>query len=60
MKHGLVKTVKKCIFFLDEGTWHDIDKAESHDPLFSSQYAPEIYQYMKTREVGVVVGVTRL
>ena len=25
--------------------------AESHDPLFSSEYAPDIYQYMREREV---------
>ena len=26
--------------------------AEQHDPLFSSEYAPSIYQYMKEREVS--------
>ena len=31
--------------------WTDIDLAESHDPLFSSEYAPEIYAYMREREV---------
>lgn len=31
--------------------WTDIDKAEASDPSFSSEYAPEIYQYMRQREV---------
>ena len=31
--------------------WKDIDAAEAHDPLFSSEYAPDIYAYMKEREV---------
>ena len=34
-----------------ERSWKDIDQAESHDPLFSSEYAPEIYAYMREREV---------
>jgi len=36
----------------DDQSWNDIDKAESQDHLFSSEYAPEIFQYMKEREVG--------
>ena len=35
-----------------ECEWKDIDKAEANDPLFSSEYAPEIYQYMRQREVS--------
>ena len=31
--------------------WNDIDKAESHDHLFSSEYAQEIFKYMLEREV---------
>lgn len=31
--------------------WTDIDQAESHDPAYTSEYAPEIYQYMMEREV---------
>ena len=31
--------------------WKDIDAAEIHDPLFSSEYAPDIYRYMCDREV---------
>ena len=31
--------------------WNDIDKAESHDHLFSSEYAQEIFTYMQEREV---------
>ena len=34
--------------------WKDIDQAESHDPLFSAEYAPEIYAYMRKREVNIV------
>lgn len=30
--------------------WTDIDQAESHDPAYTSEYAPEIYQYMMERE----------
>ena len=33
--------------------WNDIDKAESHDHLFSSEYAPEIFKYMREREVCI-------
>lgn len=29
--------------------------AEIHDPLFSSEYAPDIYTYMKQREVNILV-----
>ncbi|XP_019850667.1 PREDICTED: G2/mitotic-specific cyclin-B3-like [Amphimedon queenslandica] len=36
--------------------WKDIDEAESHDPLFSSEYAPDIYQYMREREVKFKVS----
>ena len=32
--------------------WTDIDQAEAHDPTFSSEYAPDIYQYMMQREVS--------
>lgn len=38
------------------GDWNDIDKAERKDPLFSSEYAPDIYSYMKEREVWPHVG----
>ena len=34
--------------------WRDIDQAEAKDPLFSSEYAPDIYAYMRQREVHVV------
>ena len=35
--------------------WRDIDKAEAKDPLFSAEYAPDIYTYMKRREVSKMV-----
>lgn len=35
--------------------WKDIDAAEAHDPLFSSEYAPDIYSYMKERELHFMV-----
>jgi len=35
----------------DDQSWNDIDKAESQDHLFSAEYAPEIFQYMREREV---------
>ena len=35
----------------DDQSWNDIDKAESQDHLFSADYAPEIFQYMREREV---------
>ena len=35
--------------------WKDIDQAESHDPLFSAEYAPEIYAYMRKREVSCII-----
>ncbi|XP_065887687.1 G2/mitotic-specific cyclin-B3-like [Dysidea avara] len=34
----------------DDQSWNDIDKAESQDHLFSADYAPEIFQYMRERE----------
>ena len=37
--------------------WRDIDKAEAKDPLFSSEYAPDIYTYMNRREVHVGLSV---
>ena len=46
-----------CVAIDTRGEWKDIDKLEAHDPLFSSQYAPEIYDYMREREVGVVMRV---
>lgn len=30
--------------------WRDIDQAEAKDPLYSSEYAPDIYAYMRRRE----------
>ena len=36
-------------------TWTDIDKKEEKDPLFSAEYAPHIYAYMRQREVGCCV-----
>ena len=33
--------------------WTDIDQAETQDPSYSSEYAPEIYQYMLLREVSI-------
>ena len=36
--------------------WKDIDKQESTDPLYSSEYAPEIYTFMKQREVSEMPG----
>lgn len=33
--------------------WKDIDQAEAKDPLFSAEYAPDIYAYMRKREVCV-------
>ena len=35
----------------DVPRWTDIDQADAHDPLYSSEYAPEIYTYMQQREV---------
>ena len=35
--------------------WRDIDQAEAKDPLFSAQYAPYIYAYMRQREVCVII-----
>lgn len=37
----------------EQQCWNDIDKAESHDHLFSSEYAPEIFKYMREREARV-------
>ena len=37
-------------------SWTDIDQADAHDPSYSAEYAPEIYQYMKEREVSVEHG----
>ena len=34
--------------------WTNIDQPEAHDPSYSSEYAPEIYQYMMQREVSIV------
>lgn len=31
--------------------WRDIDQAEAHDHLFSAEYAPDIFAYMRKREV---------
>jgi len=32
--------------------WKDIDQAEANDPLFSAEYTPEIFRYMREREVS--------
>ena len=32
--------------------WKDIDQAEANDPLFSAEYTPEIFHYMREREVS--------
>lgn len=37
----------------EQPCWNDIDKVESHDHLFSSEYAPEIFKYMREREVCI-------
>ena len=37
-------------------SWTDIDQADAHDPSYSTEYAPEIYQYMREREVSVEHG----
>ena len=37
--------------------WKDIDQAEAEDHLFSSEYAPDIFHYMRQREVCIVVGM---
>ena len=34
--------------------WKDIDQAEANDHLFSSEYAPEVFHYMRQREVCVL------
>ncbi len=34
--------------------WRDIDRAEAHDHLFSAEYAPEIFVYMRKREVRLL------
>ena len=34
--------------------WTNIDQPEAHDPSYTSEYAPEIYQYMMQREVSAV------
>lgn len=31
--------------------WKDIDQAEAQDPLFSAEYSPDIFVYMRKREV---------
>ena len=31
--------------------WKDIDQAEAQDPLFSAEYSPDIFAYMRKREV---------
>ncbi|XP_064393860.1 G2/mitotic-specific cyclin-B3-like isoform X2 [Halichondria panicea] len=36
--------------------WRDIDQAEAKDPLFSAQYAPYIYAYMRQREEHFAVA----
>lgn len=46
-------TTQKSQETLPTQLWKDIDKAESKDPLFSSEYAPEIYEYMRMREVSI-------
>lgn len=34
--------------------WKDIDQAEAQDPLFSAEYSPDIFVYMRKREVRSV------
>jgi len=34
--------------------YKDIDAADAHDPLYSSEYAAFIYDYMKEREVRII------
>jgi len=36
----------------EQQCWNDIDKAEGHDHLFSAEYAPEIFKYMREREAS--------
>ncbi|KAL5475410.1 hypothetical protein EMCRGX_G025223 [Ephydatia muelleri] len=38
-----------------EPQWKDIDKADAHDPLSSSEYAIDIFSYMRAREDRFVV-----
>ncbi len=38
--------------------WKDIDQAEAKDPLFSAEYAPNIYAYMRKREVCMYIHVS--
>lgn len=33
-------------------SWTNIDHADSQDPSYSSEYAPEIYSHMRQREVS--------
>lgn len=35
--------------------WKDIDQAEAHDHLFSSEYAPDVFHYMRQREIHFAV-----
>ena len=32
----------------------DIDESDAHDPAYSSEYAPDIYHYMRQREVSLM------
>lgn len=36
-------------------SWTDIDQSEAHDPSYSAEYAPDIYSYMKQRELQFLI-----
>lgn len=44
-----------CTLPEPEPQWKDIDKADAHDPLSSSEYAVDIFSYMLAREERFIV-----